>query len=152
MLRVSPCAVFVLIGSLTAACPKDEEPGDDSTTGDGTSGDATSTGDDTSTGAPTTGTPTTGTTGGASETGVMVDDDMVCAAYSTHFVECFPEGTSAGEVDTQCHADLDSARETSEACLGALAAYFECQTLAACEVFADSCLDEANARINICGG
>jgi hypothetical protein len=153
MLRVTPCAVFVSICSLMVACPRNDDPADDSSSGDSTTGTPT-TGDDTSTGVATStgASETTATTGGASETGVMVDEDMLCAAYAAHFVDCFPQGTTVGEVEAQCHDDLDSARASSEACFGALAAYFECQSLAACEVFADSCLDEANARINICGG
>lgn len=132
---------------LAGACTK--EPTDESSSSssgeDPTTGDATSTGN-----VPTTGGSSESTAG--SSTGEPVAEDALCATLSAHFVECFPDGPTVAEVEAVCHDDLDSSRTDGEACFEALAAYYTCQSITPCEVYEDSCLDEANARINICGG
>lgn len=152
MVRLRRVVLVMSVGCLAGACTKEGEPGGESSSSSSsgevpTTGAATSTGDVTT----TSGSGETGTAG-SSSTGEPVDEEALCAAHSSHFVECFPGGPTVAEAEALCHDDLDAARTGSEACFAALAAYFACQSTTACEVYEDACLDEANMRINTCGG
>lgn len=132
---------------------------DDGTTGE-TSGDASSTAVSTTTGdVPTTGsgepssgsTATAGTTDESSASGTS-DEESVCRALAEHFVDCFPrEGVTVEMVEMLCEEDSNDP-ELSQACIAALKAYNLCLSTAPCETYDDSCLAEANERINACAG